>query len=131
MEIGWFPVERTADAARSPLFASFPERLDAFHWHGDTFSLPDGAVHAARSAACRHQAFSWGDRVAALQFHPEMTPSIASALVETDAADLALGGACIQTPTEILASVARFEAMRPVLWDLLDTLAGIPGNAEP
>ena len=117
------------DAARSPLFSALPERLDAFHWHGDTFTLPDGALHAARSAACEHQAFSWGDRVAALQFHPEMTPSIASALVEIDAADLAHGGSCIQRPTEILAPPARFEAMRPVLWDVLDRLTAISAQS--
>lgn len=122
MEIGWFPVERTAEAARSPLFAGVPARMDAFHWHGDTFDLPAGAVHLARSAACEHQAFAYGDRVLALQFHLEMTPRIASALVRTDAEDLSCGGAYVQTAEEIISAEARFAAARPVLHAVLDRL---------
>lgn len=45
-EIGWFPVYRTPDEP-----GVFPERFDAFHWHGETFDLPSGAALLARSAA--------------------------------------------------------------------------------
>ena len=45
------------------------------HWHGDTFDMPDGAVHLASSVAYMNQAFSVGDYCLALQFHPEVTRS--------------------------------------------------------
>lgn len=73
-EIGWFEVERAPGAGSDPFGAVLPERLIAFHWHADTFELPDGAVWLARSAACEHQAFAIGARTLAVQFHPEMTP---------------------------------------------------------
>ena len=44
---------------------------EVFQWHGDTFDLPPGAVHLARSRRFEHQAFRLGRRVYALQFHLE------------------------------------------------------------
>ena len=45
----------------------------AFHWHGDTFDIPDGAVRLASSEATENQAFLYKDNVLALQFHLETT----------------------------------------------------------
>jgi GMP synthase-like glutamine amidotransferase len=77
-EIGWLPVTRVAD---TPLLDGLPATFPAFHWHGDTFALPPGAVHAARSAACAHQAFAVDDRVLGLQFHLESTPASIDRLI--------------------------------------------------
>lgn len=72
-EIGWHAVTRT-DAAEGTEFAEvFPERFQAFHWHGDTFDLPAGALHLAQSEACRHQAFFFPPAAIGLQFHLEST----------------------------------------------------------
>ncbi len=71
-EIGWHPIELTPQAADDPLFAASGERM-VFHWHGDTFDLPAGAVHLASSTRCVHQAFRFGARAWGLQFHIEMT----------------------------------------------------------
>ena len=67
-EIGWFPVRLLPEAGRIPAFARLPREFDAFHWHGDTFGIPPGAVRAAESDACPAQAFSYNDRVIGLQF---------------------------------------------------------------
>ena len=56
-EIGWFPIERADGAERSAVGRALPERAEVFHWHGDTFAQPAGAVQLARSAACEQQAF--------------------------------------------------------------------------
>lgn len=42
------------------------------HWHGDTFTLPEGAELLASSSLYQHQAFRKGRNVLALQFHAEM-----------------------------------------------------------
>jgi GMP synthase-like glutamine amidotransferase len=75
-EIGWFPVSWTADAANDPLLERLPDPSNLFHWHGETFDVPDGAVLLASSERCPHQAFRYGDRVYGLQFHAEVTPEM-------------------------------------------------------
>jgi GMP synthase (glutamine-hydrolysing) len=74
-EIGWYPVDLVAAAAEDPLFAQSGERT-AFQWHGDTFDLPGGVVHLARSPLCENQAFRYGRDAYALQFHIEMTAAM-------------------------------------------------------
>lgn len=79
-EIGWMDVSFTEHAKTDSYFKSFPSSLTAFHWHGDTFDLPPGAVHIAQSAACENQAFTYGEKVIALQFHLEATEKLIAAL---------------------------------------------------
>lgn len=78
-EIGWFPVE--AMPAPADMFR-FPEAVHVFHWHGETFDLPSGAVRLARSAGCENQAFQIGRKVIGLQFHLEATAESAASLIE-------------------------------------------------
>lgn len=70
-EIGFGTVELTAAAKEDPLFLSAPDPLPVFHWHGDTFTLPEDAVLLASSRLYPHQAFRYGTRVYGLQFHVE------------------------------------------------------------
>ena len=56
-----------------PLF-SVGDPFTAFHWHGDVFALPDGAVSLARSAQTEHQAFRYGENAYGLLCHLEGTP---------------------------------------------------------
>ena len=50
-EIGWFPIDFTDEAADHPVFGQFPRQCSAFHWHGDTFSIPPGASGLRRAKA--------------------------------------------------------------------------------
>lgn len=70
-EIGWFPIEGLPNSSDF----NFPSELEVLHWHGDTFDLPEGAVHLAKSRWCTHQAFLWGERAIGLQFHLESSPT--------------------------------------------------------
>lgn len=72
-EIGWHAVTPTEAGRADPVLGGFEGTEDVFQWHGDTFDLPDGAVHLVRSATagCAHQAFRYGNHAYGLQFHLE------------------------------------------------------------
>lgn len=128
-EIGWHPVVRAPATGESPWRDALPARLEAFHWHGETFDLPAGASHLARSEACEHQAFALGDRVLGLQFHLETTADGARALVEHCPGDLA-PGPFVEGAARMLAEPARFARAHAALDPLLARLAASAGG-EP
>lgn len=71
-EIGWSFINLLREGKSSQLFYGLPAVLPVFQWHGDTFSLPQGAVLLASSEACQNQAFVYRDNIWALQFHLEV-----------------------------------------------------------
>lgn len=75
-ESGWQMLEQTPEAEHSPWLAHLPKQFDIFQWHGDTFQLPQGAQPLLRNQWCENQAFAWGDKIIALQGHPEMTEEL-------------------------------------------------------
>ncbi|WP_320821303.1 type 1 glutamine amidotransferase [Thalassolituus sp.] len=100
-EIGWFPI--TAVNSETSSTFQFPKEIDVFHWHGETFSLPEGAVQIAKSRGCENQAFQLGSNVIGLQFHLETTPVSSQAIV-TNCRDELVAGEYIQSEAEILAA---------------------------
>lgn len=72
-EIGWYPLSVGSAGVQSALRYLDAEHCNMLHWHGETFELPAGAVLLASSERYPNQAFSTGNRVLALQFHPEIT----------------------------------------------------------
>jgi GMP synthase-like glutamine amidotransferase len=81
-EIGWYPVTFTMEGRRNGLFNSFPPIQQVFHWHSDTFELPEGATLIARSDASKNQAFVYGERVVGIQFHCELSADSVRLLIE-------------------------------------------------
>ncbi len=120
-EIGWFPV--FAEPAVANTFA-FPESTDVFHWHGETFDLPLGAVRLASSAVCQNQAFQFGTRVIGLQFHLETTPASADGIISNCADELLLQQAYVQTE-QVLRAVpsANYEVINKLMIKVLDYLS--------
>ena len=71
-EIGWYPLQKTAEGVADPVLAPLQAETPVFQWHGCRFDIPDGATHLARSAQCEQQAFRYGDNAYGFQFHLEM-----------------------------------------------------------
>lgn len=75
-EFGWCEVTLTAEGAADPLFAALPGRFPIYQWHSDTFTLPEGAVQLATSAAAVQQGFRIGRATYATQFHFEASRAV-------------------------------------------------------
>ncbi len=115
-EIGWFPVRRCENAP-----ALLPDELTVFHWHGDTFELPAGAIRLASSDACQNQGFVYNDRVIALQFHMETTPASMEALIQNCGHELA-DAPFVQTAEQLRAGIPNIAKINPAMKALLDAL---------
>lgn len=105
-EIGWWPVywHRAAQSiwpeqlsamiptAEDPVALTVAHSIEevtrVFHWHGETFDLPDEAQSIAHSQACANQGFMYRNHVVGLQFHLEMTPDTVARLLREGADDL-------------------------------------------
>ncbi|GAK53188.1 glutamine amidotransferase class-I [Candidatus Moduliflexus flocculans] len=121
-EIGWFPIELTDAGHHSRFFAHVPSGAEAFHWHGETFDLPDGAAWLAQSEVCRHQAFSYRDHVVGLQFHLETTPESAMQLI-VNCGDELVAAPFIQSAEAMMARPQRFAMINRLMSGLLDEFA--------
>jgi len=69
-ELGWDVLTLTDEGKASPL--GVLEGLHVLNWHGDTFDLPSGATRLASTPITPNQAFAYGPKVLALQFHVEL-----------------------------------------------------------
>lgn len=71
-EIGWYSLALTQAGQKDPLLSHLSQVPAVFQWHGDTFEIPEGAVHLATSPSCKNQAFKYLETTYALQFHLEV-----------------------------------------------------------
>ncbi len=119
-EIGWFPVSLTADAGKSRVFSTLPRKFIAFHWHGDTFEIPPGAVKIAQSEGCANQAFEYG-RVIGLQFHIEYSIESINSMFQ-NCGDELVDGEYIQKREEIVSQSGNVVETQRLLDILLDNM---------
>ena len=119
-EIGWFDIETTQDIQTTLLSGVFPRRTRVFHWHGDTFDIPKGAVHIAKSEACANQGFVFENRVIGFQFHLESTLQTVQNLI-LNCGDELDGSEYIQSETKMLVE-ADFPGINNLMHRVLDVM---------
>ncbi len=119
-EIGWFDLKLTPEGKRSKFFSILPDTFTGFHWHGDTFDIPEGAVHTVRSEACENQAFVYDGRIVGLQFHLETDKKTAEELINNSAEELKEKGKYIQDPEFILSQNKNFRQLEKLLYRFMD-----------
>lgn len=130
-EIGWYQVELTEVGRQMEAFAHFPDKFTTLQWHGDSFSIPPGAAHAAFSEATPNQAFCYDDeRVIGLQFHLEETRETLGELVEVarERGDVCATperplGPWVSPLDTLLDADHPFEICAELLFGLLDRMA--------
>ena len=106
VEIGWGKVQ-VADNETARAWFGDVKTFDAFHWHGETFTLPQGAVHLLSSEHCANQGYAIGPHLA-LQCHIEMTPDLISSWCDVGAHEIAaaINSPAVQSADEIHRQMA-------------------------
>jgi GMP synthase-like glutamine amidotransferase len=120
-EIGWFEVEQTPEGLESGLLGS-ARRFEPFHWHGDTFDLPLGAIRLAKSGACSNQAFAVGGRALGLQFHVEASETDLEMMTGYGSDELKLGGSFVQSADKIMKQSKKCGNLQPILEQMLGSI---------
>lgn len=106
-EMGWGRVQ-VADNALARRWFGDIQSFDAFHWHGESFSLPVGASPILSSPYCLNQGFVMGQHLA-LQCHLEMTAPMIVAWAEIGLLELAenTGTTSVQSAAEMQVQSAE------------------------
>ena len=116
-EAGW----RNIDLMPHPLTDSLDKIQCVFHWHGDTFDLPNDTVRIARNDAYENQAFATEDgRIIATQFHFETTQESMNGLLNADSAYLDFDSPYVASADTIRAEAHHIPTANKALFDLLD-----------
>jgi len=114
-EIGWGTVRITTEPKAADWLdgsSAFP----AFHWHGETFSIPHDAVRILESSHCPNQAFTLDNRHLALQCHVEMTEAMIRDWCDKGAEEIAAADSPAVQPADVILqqTADNLSAMRGV-----------------
>lgn len=120
-EIGWGEVEVSDNSEAREWLGRELTRFEAFHWHGETFTIPPGAVRIMSNRICENQAFVLGKHLG-MQCHVEMTRELITSWCETGAGEIAASSSpAVQKPAQILSGMdARIASLRAVAMRLYD-----------
>lgn len=108
-EIGWGRVDVLDHPQAQHWLGDGLRAFLAYHWHGETFAIPEGATRIMGSAWCANQAFVLGPHFA-MQCHVEMTADMIRAWCRAWAAEVeSLAGQVesVQTPAEMEEGIAE------------------------
>lgn len=104
-EIGWSEIKVEDNPAAKEWLGNSLKSFLSFHWHGETFTLPRGAVRILSGPWCENQAFALGGHLG-LQCHVEMTPELVKSWCKTGAREIAANlGPSVQTALEMQADL--------------------------
>lgn len=123
-EIGWGQVRLTSPIARDWL--GDREGFESFHWHGETFTIPDGATGILESDYCPNQAFVLGPHLG-MQCHVEMTEEMIRAWCTQWELEKAKPRPSVQLPEQMYQHIAEKVAALHKVADRLYTrwIAGL------
>lgn len=117
-EIGWYPIFRDIKSLDSGFAKLLPDMVDVFHWHGETFDLPDRCILLARSKMCENQAFIYHEKVIGLQFHLESTFESIKELIDHSKHEM-VEAPHIQSAETMLSDENRIEKINKIMERIL------------
>jgi GMP synthase (glutamine-hydrolysing) len=122
-EIGWHNLQFLSALGDYRICKDLPTTRKVFHWHGDTFPIPEGASRIASSKVFPNQGFIFQGKVVALQFHLEVTPDGVKELLE-NCRDELVSGPFIQKEKELLSEQNSYLPNQQLMFRILDYLRG-------
>ena len=130
-EIGWGQIEIADNPEAKAWFGPDLKRFESFHWHGETFTIPPGAVRIMGNRNCENQGFVAGKNLG-MQCHVEMTEQLIDSWCESGAEEIAGSKAspAVQSAEQMKISMQeKIGAMRLVTDRLYDTwVRGLKGT---
>ena len=121
-EIGWFEVEKVL---QHKLADKLPQKFTTFHWHGDTFTLPENAIHLFKTNACEQQGFVYNNHVAGLQFHMEIKKDLLNNMTKNERAEL-LKADYVQSEDEIKNLMTKYiSEQKKFMYNFLEAFTGL------
>ena len=109
-EVGFEPIRALPSIAEDPVLAHYRDGDRVFHWHEDTFELPDGATLLATSETVANQAYRVGEAAWATQFHAEVDAAEVDWWIGLASAEEDLEAAWGKSPERMREEVARYMA---------------------
>jgi GMP synthase-like glutamine amidotransferase len=120
-EIGWGEIEVADNSQARAWFGPELTRFESFHWHGETFTIPPGAVRIMGNRHCENQGFVAGKNLG-MQCHVEMTEELIESWCKTGADEIATANSpAVQTPDQMRRGMEqKLGALRAVATRLYD-----------
>ncbi|HVY04452.1 MAG TPA: type 1 glutamine amidotransferase [Burkholderiales bacterium] len=120
-EIGWGEVEVADNPQARAWFGPDLKRFESFHWHGETFSIPPGAVRIMGNGVCENQGFVVGKNLG-MQCHVEMTQGLIESWCKSGADEIENARSpAVQKPEQMRVDMAnKLAALRGVATRLYD-----------
>ena len=115
-EIGWGEIEVADNGQARAWFGPDLTRFESFHWHGETFTIPPGAVRIMGNRNCENQGFVMG-RNLGMQCHVEMTEQLIDSWCESGAQEIvgSRAGPAVQSAEQMKSRMQeKMVAMRRV-----------------
>lgn len=122
-EIGWFKIfpDKNYQGKLSGIFEAEPE---VFHWHGDTFDIPDKSMLVCSSEGCTNQAFDYNGQVFGLQFHLETTKDSAKSLIENCNDEIQTTKKFIQAEKDIIGNESKYLKINEMMKTVFERIIG-------
>lgn len=120
-EIGWHDINLIEQNESENIINNNTKRLKVFHWHGETYKLPNNSMRLAYSECCENQAFLYNKKVLGLQFHLEVTKNSVAAMLKNGRNELN-NGKYIQSESEILNQTEFIESNNKIMFQILNRL---------
>ena len=121
-EIGWGEIQVADNPVAHEWFGPDLRHFESFHWHGETFTIPEGAVRIMGNRNCENQGFVAGKSLG-MQCHVEMTEQLIDSWCESGAEEIADSKAspAVQSADQMKEKATeRLTAMRRVADRLYD-----------